>query len=429
MSTIEDQIRSIADEAFAQTEPIHRARQDDDRAVVLDITSIATEVSTRADRRSPFLSVAAALLLVVLVGGLLVATHQGSDSDSADRSAGLSITDSLRRIPGDVRDFGDLRIAGADLTLLETLTDVARPRVFDSDSDWFDLAYGDFVPDDTAVRVAIPRSQLFTEGLTDPDGFAVELPFSPLDVGRYTTVEMGGLTRSFDQFTLVAGLDSVQAAVDETGYLKLGTGAVGERDVASRTPLRPLGEPMQVGFDPANSTVVVDRGVDIVPAWLNGADRSLLDTSPDIAAVAEQLDRFDDPTTFGISTGDFTVGAAVDFSTNDVIDRRFTSLGTATFGVGDSTSVVYVYAFADEQAAADATPSVEAAFAADNIVPTFDQTNTPRPVGTNQMTVRTILDVESIDAVGRTVVVRADRLEPGDEWDEFRFVPPFLFHS
>ena len=418
MSTIGHQIRAIADEAFAQTEPVLREPQIAEPQVVTDVDPVDLDARRRVHNRTRLLAVAATVLVVALVGGLLIAANPGNDPSPADEPNGLSVAELLERLPADAATFGDLRIAGADLVALEALTGIERPVTTEGSDEWLGLASGAI--DDSVFGVVVPRSELFTEGLFDPDGFRAELPFSPFDVGRFITVEMGGLTRTFDEFTLVSGADAVAEAVGDDGSLKIGSGELGERDLASRTPLRPLGEPIQVGFDAASDTVAVDRGVDFVPRWLNGATDSLLAASPDLAAVAEQLDRIDGLASFALSAEDFAFDPTLyDVAGLDemiVLDRPFSVLATGWSGIGGSARVVFVYAFADEQAAADAAPSIEAVFAPGNVVAT--------PVGQETLTMRSIFDVESIETVGRTVVVtaRPQRTDTG-------FLPPYLFHE
>lgn len=428
MSTIEEQIRAIADEAFAQTEPVLRDVRKSG-ASPLEIEPVDLDARRNTTSRARLLTIAAAVLVVALVGGLLIATTRRTDSVPTDEPNGLSIVESLQRVPGDVATFGDLRIAGADFVALEALTGFERPTTPSGSDEWIARISGILESDPGYVGVVIPRSELFTEGLNAPDDFIDELRFSPFDVGRFITVEMGGLTRTFDEFTLVSGDDAVADAVDESGYLQIGTGELGERDLASRTPLRPLGEPMQLGFDPTNATVAVARGVDVVPAWLSGSTDSLMDTAPDIAAVAEQLDRIEGLTAFAFAQADRSVGDAFEgvpgFDEMTVIDRPFL-LATGWSGIGASAKAVYIYAFADEQAAADATPSVEAAFAPDNVVATLAPGSFPAPAEGDPLTMRSIVAVESIETVGRTVIVTAS---PATDEVTVGYVAPFLVHE
>ncbi len=421
MSTIEQQIRAIADEAFAQTEPVLPAPRIAEPQVVMAVDPVDRDARRRMRSRARLLTVAATVLVVALVGSLLIATNRSADPTPTDERSGLSITESLRRLPAEAATFGDLRIAGADFVALETLTGIERPTTLDDSDARLGRITSDLGSDPAYFGVVVPRSELFTEGLFDPEGFRGELPFSPFDVGQFVTVEMGGgLTRTFDEFTLVSGADAVPEAVDDDGYLKIGSGELGERNLASRTPLRPLGQPMQVGFDAETDTVAVDRGVDFVPRWLNGTTDSLLAASPDLAAVAEQLDRIDGLASFALSVEDFsfdpTLYDAAGLDEMIIIDRPFSVLATGWSGIGESARVVYVYGFTDEQAAADAAPSIEAVFAPDNVAAT--------PLGEETLTMRSIFDVESIETVGRTVVVTASpqRTDAG-------FLPPYLFHE
>ena len=169
----------------------------------------------------------------------------------------------------------------------------------------------------------------------------------------------------------------------------------------------------------------VERGVDFVPGWLNDSTDSLLATSPDLAAVAEQLDSVEGLTAFAISMEDFSIDAAFEDAALlelTVVDRPFSAQGRGWSGIGESARFVLVYAFADEQAAADAAPSVEATFAPDTVVWT--------PVGEDPLTMRSILNFESIETVGRTVVVTtsfpdaAERPSAGAD-----AIPPYLFHE
>ena len=420
MTSIEEQIRAIADEAFAQTEPVRRTSPaaGPPDAIAVEPVDLAARRSTSA--RTRLLTIAASVLGVALVGGLLFATTRDTERISSDESTGLSISESLGRLPGDAATYGDLRVAGADLVVLEALTGIERPTTLDDSDEWLARTTGDLGSDPAYFGVVVPRSELFFDGLRDPDAFTDELPFSPFDVGRFVTVEMGGLTRTVDEFTLVAGADAVAAAVDDDGYAKIGTGQLGERNLAERTPLRPVGEPIQLGFDAASDTVAVDRGVDVVPAWLDGSTDSLLTAAPDVAAVAEQLDRIDGLASFSLSAEDFSFSGVVEnvdwLDETEFIDRPFSVLGTGWSGIGESARITYVYAFADERSAADATPSVEAVFAPDSVVPTA--------AGDDRLTVRSFLEVESIETVGRTVVVTAkpQRTDAG-------FLPSFLFHE
>lgn len=351
MSTIEDQIRAIADEAFAQTAPILRPPRTAEPEVVMDVEPIDLDARRGMSARTRLLTIAASVLGVALVGGLLVATTGDTDPIPADETTGLSITESLGRLPGEAATFGDLRVAGADFTALEALTGIERPTTPAGNDEWLARTTGDLGSDPAYFGVVVPRSELFFEGLLDPDGFTDELPFSPFDVGRFLTVEMGGLTRTFDELVLVSGADAVAEAVGDDGYLKIGTGELGERNIADRTPLRPVGEPIQIGFDADSDTVAVDRGVDVVPAWLNGSTDSLLSAAPDVAAVAEQLDRINGLASFSLSSEDFSFSGVVEDVTEidemNVIDTPFSVLGTGWSGIGESARIVYVYAFAD----------------------------------------------------------------------------------
>lgn len=58
--------------------------------------------------------------------------------------------------------------------------------------EWIARTNGIIDSDPAYLGVLIPRSELFAEGLNTPDGFVDELRFSPFDVGRFLTVEMGG---------------------------------------------------------------------------------------------------------------------------------------------------------------------------------------------------------------------------------------------
>jgi hypothetical protein len=212
----------------------------------------------------------------------------------------------------------------------------------------------------------------------------------------------------------------VAAVVDDDGYAKIGTGELGERNLAERTSLRPVGEPIQLGFDAERAKVAVDRGVDVVPAWLNGPTDSLLTAAPDVAAVAEQLDRIDGLASFSLSAEDFSFSGVVEnvarLDETEFIDRPFSVLGTGWSGIGESARITYVYAFADARSATDATPSVEAVFAPDSVLPTA--------VGDDRLTVRSLLDVESVETIGRTVVVTAK-----PQRTDASFFPSFLFHE
>jgi hypothetical protein len=431
MSTIEEQIRAVADEAFAQTEPIERTSRSADTAVPSGAEPARLDARRAVSNRARLLTVAASLLAVTLVGGLLIAANRGTDSiatepGTIDESSVSWVSGTLQRLPADAAtfrapadagNFAGLRIAGADLVALEVLAGIDRPATLDDPADeWIALASGEL--SSTLDGASPPRSELFTQALFDPDGFTDELSFSPLDVGRYVTVDIGSLTQSFDEFTLISGADAVSNAVDDEGYLKIGTGEPGERNIASRTPLRPIGEPMQLGFDAATSMVAVDRGVDGVPSWLDGPTDSILATSPDLAAIADQLDRVDGLTTFTIRVEDFSLvpsfggpAGPTEMVTDDtaVIDRPFSAVGTGVSGIGESARIVFVYAFADEQAATAAAPSVEATFAPDNVLWT--------PVGDRPWTMGSVLEFESIKTVGRTVVVTSSFPDAADRPD------------
>lgn len=426
MRTIEEQIRAIADEAFDQTTPIRMGTRNQGAALTSDPVEVDDAGNAATGKRVRF--AAAGLLLMALVGGLIVLADRGSDR-SADEADGLSIIESLARVPGDVATFGDLRIAGADLVAVERLAEIERPTTLAAGRDeWLSLVIDGSVSGDSDTRVVIPRSLLLREGLRNPDAFTEELPFSPLDVGRYVTVEAGGVGRraTLDVFTLLSGVEAVEEAVDGGGYLKVGTGEMGERNLAERTPLRQTGEPLQVGFDATNSTIAVDRYVDLVSAWLDRTAPSVLDVSPDVRAVAEQLDRVDGLTAFGIDVDDYSIGALdademVGFDEMDVIDRPFSTLGFARAGIGETARSVFVYAFSDEQSATDAVRSFEDVFAPDNVVATF--------AGEDPLTMRSVFNAESIEVIGRTVVVTSslgdvsERLRPGTS-----YVPPFVLH-
>jgi hypothetical protein len=126
MSTIEEQIRAIADEAFAQTEPVLRDVRKSG-ASPLEIEPVDLDARRNTTSRARLLTIAAAVLVVALVGGLLIATTRPTDSVPTDEPNGLSIVESLQHVPGDVATFGDLRIAGADFVALEALTGFERP--------------------------------------------------------------------------------------------------------------------------------------------------------------------------------------------------------------------------------------------------------------------------------------------------------------
>jgi hypothetical protein len=84
-------------------------------------------------------------------------------------------------------------------------------------------------------------------------------------------------------------------------------------------------------------------------------------------------------------------------------------VGTGVSGIGESARIVFVYAFADEQAATAAAPSVEATFAPDNVLWT--------PVGDRPWTMGSVLEFESIKTVGRTVVVTSSFPDAADRPD------------
>jgi hypothetical protein len=77
MSTLEEQIRAIADEAFAQTEPVLSALR----------TPGDLDARRRSGRRARLLAVAAAVLALALVGGLLAVTNRSADPVPADEPA------------------------------------------------------------------------------------------------------------------------------------------------------------------------------------------------------------------------------------------------------------------------------------------------------------------------------------------------------
>ncbi|MGA7757453.1 MAG: hypothetical protein WCA57_06370, partial [Ilumatobacteraceae bacterium] len=192
MSTIEQQIRAIADEAFAQTEPVLPAPRIAEPQVVMVVDPVDRDARRRMRSRARLLTVAATVLVVALVGSLLIATNRSADPTPTDERSGLSITESLRRLPAEAATFGDLRIAGADFVALETLTGIERPTTLDDSDARLGRITSDLGSDPAYFGVVVPRSELFTEGLFDPEGFRGELPFSPFDVGQFVTVEMGG---------------------------------------------------------------------------------------------------------------------------------------------------------------------------------------------------------------------------------------------
>jgi hypothetical protein len=85
MSTLEEQIRLIADEAFAQTEPIRPASRTR-RAATAAVDTEPVRVAARRgiSNRARLLAVAAAVLGIALVGGLLVTANRRADLVPAD---------------------------------------------------------------------------------------------------------------------------------------------------------------------------------------------------------------------------------------------------------------------------------------------------------------------------------------------------------
>lgn len=402
MSTLEEQIKAIADEAFDHTEPIDLGRRTAEPRASVDLEPVVLDARRSSAGPPGLLAAAAAVLIVALVGGLLIATGRDSDPSPADDPDGLSVVGVLSDLPIDIETQvetvdGNFALGGVDLAALERVTGIERPATLDDSDAWVKLALG-------AGDVAVPPSELFRDGVTNADAFADEMPFSALDVGGYVSVDVngGGLIDGFDVFSLIGGTDGVRTAVGDDNLLKVGDGEPGERSVTDRTPLRPIGQPLLVGFDPERETVAVGRGADLMSAWLDDAGDSLMTSSTGVVEIAEQLDRLDGLVSFIVLNDDFDLGELSDADVDVVddfvtIDRPFSRLGIGSSGIDASWKMVYVYAFADTADAAAATPSIEDAFAADNPVPTA--------VGEPELLMGSFLDVDSIEAVGRTVVV------------------------
>lgn len=416
MSTLEAQIKAVADEAFDQTEPAVQPSNGAERNVWIDIEPVDLDTRRWAARPRRILAVVAAVLLVALVGGLLLATNPNSDPIPADDPNGLSVVELLSGLPLEIETQvdlveGELIVGGVDLVALENVAGIERPGTVSGP--WVELALG-------AEGAPVPQSALWSSGLSNPEAFEAELPFSALDVGRYVTVNVsgGGLIDGFDQFTLISEVDAVEAAVGEDNLLQVGEGEAGERRIKDRTTLRPIGRPLFVGLDPERDAVAVAVGADLVTAWLD-ADESLMTSSTGLVDVAEQLDRVDGLIGFQIFRRDFSTAslaaAGADDSVLDdfaIIDRPFSQLGIGWSGIGASRRIVYVYLFDDNDAASAATPSVEA---------TFDP-NTPLPAeGAPPQVMGSFFNIDSIETMGRTVVVTT---RPTSAMESTGFYPP-----
>ena len=256
MSTLEAQIKAVADEAFDQTEPAVQPSNGAERNVWIDIEPVDLDTRRWAARPRRILAVVAAVLLVALVGGLLLATNPNSDPIPADDPNGLSVVELLSGLPLEIETQvdlveGELIVGGVDLVALENVAGIERPGTVSGP--WVELALG-------AEGAPVPQSALWSSGLSNPEAFEAELPFSALDVGRYVTVNVsgGGLIDGFDQFTLISEVDAVEAAVGEDNLLQVGEGEAGERRIKDRTTLRPIGRPLFVGLDPERDAVAVE---------------------------------------------------------------------------------------------------------------------------------------------------------------------------
>lgn len=84
MSTLEEQIRAIADEAFAQTEPILPMPRASGTTDGINVGPVDLDTRHGAGNRARVLAVAAAVLVIALVGGLLAATNRSADPVPAD---------------------------------------------------------------------------------------------------------------------------------------------------------------------------------------------------------------------------------------------------------------------------------------------------------------------------------------------------------
>jgi hypothetical protein len=121
VSTIEEQIRAVADEAFAQTEPILRTPQTGERAGSIDDDLVTHRARRGGSKRSGWLAAAAIGLGVALVGGLLALADRSNDNTRTDEPT-LSIgAPMVRRFDGpaltDVAvspDADRLAVAGTD---------------------------------------------------------------------------------------------------------------------------------------------------------------------------------------------------------------------------------------------------------------------------------------------------------------------------
>ncbi|WP_395153934.1 hypothetical protein [Ilumatobacter sp.] len=387
----------------------------------VDLESSVPDTRRRAPRRGGLVAYAAATAVLVALVALWAFSESDTDSTPVDDPSGDFVVDAINSLPAGIAvyaDIGnDLRIAGVDLDALARLAGVERPAKFVAAGPWAEVV-------GRQEAGTVQRSDLFQRGLADADAFIAELSFSPLDVTSYTTVAVENHAGALDVFTLISGADGVGAAVGDDNFLQIGAGEPGEINVADRTSLRPLGRPIMVEFDPVAETVAVDSGLGFLSADLNRSAESRLTSSPDLAAVAEQLDRMPGLIGFQLTQSDFSIGTVLQQDGQGVervnlIDRPFSSLGIGRSGSGPSARTTYVYLFNDEADAAAARPSVDALFGPNNVVPT--------PRGGTEQVMGNFVTVVSIETAGRTVVVTT--AVPDDPTEPVRvlFLPAF-FH-
>ena len=313
--------------------------------------------------------------VLALAGTLTACTSDDEPTaDDPPEAGAFSVADSLTRLP--VPDDPEFYIVTvADVAAVREANDLEVPALDDNDAltDFLMTMTGTF-PD--AVALAQP-----------PIGEQISSPSVRLDTIGFSWVEsdrFAAVSAPPDEFTWYAFPDDVEPAdaLDDIGdgVLSSGDGDDLETDIDQADGASGgdrLGRPIRVGV--AGDQAVVSLTTDTVAAWLDDPDGvETLADDPSMAAVADVLDDAD------------VVSASLNHFAGDVL---------STIGIGWTVTdgergFVVAYDLGDDAGAADAVAGAETKFADDRVAAQ--------------------LDVTTVEAVGRVLVVTGTQVERVD---------------
>lgn len=292
-------------------------------------------------RRSLSVSIASIAVGATLLVGC---GDDGGPSPSADAR---SVSELLAELPELDRSPNPIVVWG-DVDRATELAGVERPVDLDDTDALYEWAiaitggpqHGTDGPN--RVSLAPPEAMAF-EWVHEWAAMPSELGYSPLAVGRY--IELQSAPQVFSVLDADADRDDLTAAIGEPddGVWLLGDEDNGI-DLTARGPGRELGQSLRFGL--RDGWLAISRVRSEVESWLGGDHRSLAESDPAVAAVAEALDDADVYTAMLVLAGE----AAIERDSDPL--APYQAMGVGLSVDGDTAVVTAVYAHRDEDVAA-----------------------------------------------------------------------------